>query len=171
MLYSLLASHLHYHSIQRLVGFFLEMSSCSCFRGSGFLTVQSERAGPPLWCEFKQPRKDGSAASILKCIDIKRWSRSSGGTCSHNFLCAMVNIYILQKTHPTELIFSIGKIWADFYSSIIIYQPLSCSPLLAGCSKSTQSTREQWTEIFSRADGVYLQKPGLSHWNWDIWQP
>lgn len=37
--------------------------------------------------------------------------------------------------------------------------------------KTPQSTREQWTEIFSRADGTYLQNAGLSHWNWDIWQP
>lgn len=141
------------------------------FRRSLFLPVQSRSPRLPLWWELRQPRKGRSTASSLKCRHIKGWSLSSDGTCNHNFLCATVTICILQKSLPTELIFSIWEIWVAFYSLIIIYQRLSCSPLLAGCSKSTQSTREQWTEIFSRADGMYLQKPGMSQWNWDIWQP
>lgn len=147
--HSLLTNHLHCYCIQLqllLSGFPAMSSPHAGFRASLFLAVQSKSLGLPLWWELRQPRKGRSTASSLKRMHIKGWSLSSSGTCNHNFLCAAVTVYILWKSLPTELIFSFGEIWAAFYSLIIIYQPLSCSPLLAGCSKSTQSTREQWTE-------------------------
>lgn len=164
MLYSLLASRA-LPQIQLFVGFFfLKCPPALVLEGQiSWLYSQKEQG---FLCDVNSSSPGKMEATLPLRSDL----RAVEGLVVIISCVPWWTFTFYKKTHPTELIFSIGKIWADFYSSIIIYQPLSCSPLLAGCSKSTQLTREQWTEIFSRADGVYLQKPGLSHWNWDIWQ-